>query len=280
MSNHGATGTVAKQSKADHYQEHYRSRMIAGFATKYIFTWHRRMLDFARRKIAGMSTADVLEVGAGWGFFAEACRQRHIAYSGLEMNACQAESLREQGYDVTASAIPPFPPGPPVDVIWMSHVLEHAANYTEARDMLTAIRSRLEPGGHLVVICPDLKSWKFEFWGVDWSHGFPTTLRRLRQIFDETGFKVVDARYHVASCTQPVLVWLLTRLFSLIPVAFLDFFFEKFLGRSFCYSFMGVFGWRQLLVIGQKPHEPNDPSAGPGPECCGALADRHPSLDA
>jgi hypothetical protein len=239
-------------SEAQHYSEYFETRQPAEAARGFIQSWHTRMLRSLQRLIPGLAQLRVLEVGAGWGYFARACRQRGIAYAGIELNAEQAARLREEGFDVVATSIPPFPTGAPVQLIYMSHVLEHATSYLHALEMLTAARERLDARGYVAVICPDLLSWKEEFWNGDWSHGFPTTLRRLEQIVAEAGFEIVDARHHTAGFTQPAAAFVATQLTHLIPVRALDMIFKPLTKRTLAYSFMTVFGWRQLLVVGRK----------------------------
>ena len=210
------------------------------------------MAQLAERHIGPLAGRSVLEVGAGWGFFGDACRALGATYEGLEMNADQAQRLRARGLNVAVGAIPPYPDGDPVDVIWMSHVLEHASSYLEAREFIAGALARLAPGGRLVVIAPDILSWRQEFWNVDWSHGFPTSLRRVSQLLEDCGYRVVAAEHHAGARTG-ISGAALALLFRLIPYRVLDRLALRLAGRPLAHSFMGVFGWRQILVIGE-PH--------------------------
>jgi hypothetical protein len=246
-------GEETNPARAGEYNEYFNTRVPSGAAVPLLRFWHRRMLRLAARLIPELPRLTVLEVGTGWGLFGDECASAGIAYQGLEMNAAQAASLRARGLEVVAGTIPPFPHGKPVQAIWMSHVLEHASSYREAREMLAAAHQRLDPGGYIVVIGPDILSSRGEFWNSDWSHGFPTSLRRLRELLLETGYQHVEVRHHVASIAQPFLCWLITNLFRLIPYRLLDVLLERITGRSLAYSFMTVFGWRQVFGIGRKP---------------------------
>ena len=171
------------------------------------------------------------------------------------MNKEQALDLSKLGYNITPATIPPIPPGPPAHVIWLSHVLEHAATYREAKEMLHACYDRLEPDGYVVIIAPDILHWKGEFWSVDWSHGFPTSLNRVEQLLHETKFTVHKSIHHTFTQTNPILAWGLSSLFRLLlPIYFLDFFSQKVFKRKLGQSFMGVFGLRQIFIIGRKQH--------------------------
>jgi SAM-dependent methyltransferase len=239
--------------RSAHYNEYFTVREPTSLGRRLQYWWHTAMLRIARRVIPGLDRKRVLEVGAGHGFFAEVCQKHEIAYAGLEMNAGAASKLRARGLHVTAATIPPFPVGESTDVVWMSHVLEHAPTFIAAREMLAGAYERLEAGGHLVVICPDLESWKEGFWSADWSHGFPTTLRRVKELVQECGFRVAYARHHTATVTNPFLMNLLTLVFSWIPVRFGDWVMRLLTGHDFCHSFMTLCGWRQVYVVGQKP---------------------------
>lgn len=234
------------------YREYFASRRPSRFGERVHRAWNRNLFSLASRFLPELAHSALLEVGPGLGFFGRVCLERGVRYSALEMNAAQAEVLKKSGFDAQAAAIPPFPPGPPVQVIWMSHVLEHAPSYRDAFGMVSGALARLSPGGHLVVIGPDVLSWRGEFWNCDWTHGFPTSLRRVQQLFGEAGFSIVAARHH-AFFVDGALAEVAAALARLIPYRLLDAVLERVTGRSFAYAFMVLFGWRQILVIGRKP---------------------------
>jgi hypothetical protein len=180
--------------------------------------------------------------------------KKKLTYFGLEMNVEQAKLLQQSGHDVLPATIPPIPAGEPVQVIWLSHVLEHASNYGEAKQMLVACHDRLDAGGYVTIIAPDIHHWKEEFWSVDWSHGFPTSLNRVEQLLSETGFTIHQAMHHTFTVTNPLGAWSISTLFRwFLPVNVLDYFFQKMTGRRFCHVFMSVYGLRQIYIIGKKP---------------------------
>ena len=169
------------------------------------------------------------------------------------MNQQLADELLNNGFNIICSAIPPFPDiNNKVDVIWMSHILEHARDYMHAREMLQSAYDKLEPNGYIVVITPDYISQGKYFFDIDWSHGYPVTLKRLNQILSDVGFKVAFSKHHVATITNEAISTLLYLLFKLIPVGLCDWLSYKLFKKTFCSSFMSMFGWRQVIVIGQK----------------------------
>ncbi len=226
------------------------------------------MLDRAEKVIPAMRGGALLELGPGLGTFGEICQSRGYSYSGVEMNEGQALRLRARGLEVIAGSIPPIPDGGPVQIIWMSHFLEHAATFLEARQMMEEAYRRLEEGGYVVIISPDCHSWKTHFYDVDWSHGYPTALKRTEQLLRETGFSIFYSRHHTATCFHPVGVFFLTGVFRLLPVNLLDGLVENFTGRPLVRAFMILLGWRQIFVVGRKtaslpkgkPAEPGSPT--------------------
>ena len=237
----------------DNYSEYFMNRKPSPFSEKSIRFWHKRMLMIAAKWIPALHTKSILEIGVGHGFFAEVCQQKQITYQGLEMNAEQADLLKASGHDIIAVMVPPIPAGEAVQVIWLSHILEHAPSYVIAKEMLLACHERLDPEGYVVIIAPDCLHWKERFWSCDWSHGFPTSLTRVEQLLHETNFSVHRSMYHTLSLTNPVAAWSISTFFRwCLPVEILDYFFQRYTGHRFCQAFMGVFGLRQIYLIGKK----------------------------
>jgi len=240
-----------------HYQEYFAGRQPSPFGLRVHRFWHSRMLDRAEKVIPGMRGWPLLELGPGLGTFGEICKSRGYSYSGVEMNESQALKLQAQGLDVVSGSIPPIPDGKPVRIIWMSHFLEHAATFLEARQMIEEVHRRLDPGGYAVVVSPDMIFWKERFYDVDWSHGYPTTRKRMEQLFLETGFEICYSGHHTAAVFKPLAVFVLTHFFRLIPVGLLDLFAEKIAGRPLFRAFMILLGWRQIFVVGKKWASPS-----------------------
>jgi hypothetical protein len=235
------------------YSEYFETRKPAAFSEKFLIWWHERMLKLALKFIPDLHKKRLLEIGAAHGFFAKACKKNQITYSGHEMNVEQASLLKKSGFDVTPAMIPPIPQGKPAQVIWMSHVLEHATTFAEARQMLLACHERLDENGYVVIIAPDIYHWKEEFWSLDWSHGFPTSIPRVQQLLHEAGFSVTKTMHHTMGVSNPFLAWLFSHTFRLfLPFNLINMISKKLNGRTFGYSFMSVFGWRQIYLIGHK----------------------------
>lgn len=236
----------------DQYSEFYNVRKTPEFAMPILSFWHKRMLKIAKKNIPDLFEKTILEIGPGLGSFAEICQKNKINYCGYEMNQAQAALLKEKGYNVNAAIVPPIPLGEPVEVIWLSHMLEHASSYPDARQILLSCFERLDPGGYVVIIGPDIHHWKTEFWDCDWSHGFPTSLNRVEELLNETGFSVHKSMHHTCTLTNSFFAWFLSIFFRLMPINFFDWIFYKLTKINLCHRFMHVFGLRQIYVIGKK----------------------------
>jgi hypothetical protein len=136
----------------------------------------------------------------------------------------------------------------------MSHVLEHSPSRLDARAMVDCVRRLLSDGGAVIVVSPDLLSWGDEFWNVDWSHGYPTTIRNLSQFLSDVGFSDIVARYHRNGSFSFVQRVLMATL-SLVPHRVIDRILtpdRHSLGDGMLYSWKAVFGWRQILIRARK----------------------------
>jgi hypothetical protein len=130
--------------------------------------------------------------------------------------------------------------------------LEHAPSWKDARAMVAACFDSLPIGGSICVVSPDISSWKSNFWEVDWSHGYPTSLNRVAQLLREVGFKDVRSLHHTFTVTQPLLRAVLDALLWFVPTGMIDFFSSWFVGKKYCFSLMTLLGWRQILCTGKK----------------------------
>ncbi|MDD5593440.1 MAG: methyltransferase domain-containing protein [Candidatus Margulisbacteria bacterium] len=234
------------------YSEYYLQRKSLPLAEKMIKGFHRRLLNLAMKKIPNLKQKSFFEVGVGWGHLAELCRADSIKFRGVELNQAQTDKLRSLGYDVDCAQVPPFPKGEGADVIWLSHLLEHMDGFTQARELLLAANEKLKAGGYIVIISPDINSWKEAFWEVDWSHGYPTSVQRISQLLGDTGFKIHYATTITTTLSASFLTLLLDLVYRLLPINLLDALSVRLTGKKLFFGYMATFGWRQAFVIGKK----------------------------
>ena len=205
----------------------------------------------------------ILEIGYGHGYFADVVCDRGWEYSCADISAPLVELGATNGHDVR------FPDGfghemeGEFDVLWLSHVLEHATNWESARGLVAGYLRFLKPGGLVAIVGPDYLSWKSQFWSGDFSHGFPTTRRNVNQLLRDVGLEGIGAKYHRAGSTN-LIVRALCAVLSLLPHGLLDHLVDRDrarLGEGFVYSWKTVFGWRQIMVWGRLEDDPG-PSMG------------------
>ncbi len=212
--------------------------------------WHGKLLDLAIKSCEHYPES-VSEIGPGHGYFAEHCRSRGMAYEFCDTSPAVFEKMNGLGFkghlgmlhDVSASLRR-------YDIIWMSHVLEHSPSWIDARQLIADARELLSLHGEIVVVSPDVLSWRREFWNVDWSHGYPTSVRNVSQLCSDVGLTNVNARHH-RNASSSILVRGIFTCLTLAPHRLLDRVLSPArhrLGDGFVYSWKAVFGWRQIMV--------------------------------
>ena len=220
----------------------------------FIKKWHGKLLTLALKDVNNTPTS-VLEIGPGHGFFAEHCRQAGIAYEFCDTSPAVVSRMNEQGFTGHLGLIQDVANNlGKYDMIWMSHVLEHSPTWLAAREMVVTSKELLSENGLLVVVGPDALSWKKEFWNVDWSHGYPTTIRNVSQLFNDVGLSRITAQHHRNGSLNPI-VRIVFALLSKIPHRLVDRILtpaRSKIGDGFMFSWKVIFGWRQILVKGHK----------------------------
>lgn len=219
-----------------------------------ISRWHYRLyVTLLRNRFSGL--VKVLEIGPGHGYFAEICVAEGHHYEFEDSSETVVQDLLGRNFVgrlINPQLIPSVPAN--IDVIWLSHVLEHCPSWFDARQMLEILSRRLAVGGEIVVIGPDALSWRHNFWNSDFSHGYPTTLRNVAQILDDVGLDITFASIHRGGYFQ------LSRrsvfaMLALLPHQVLDKLFRiKRFGVSdgLVTSWKTIFGWRQIAVSGKR----------------------------
>lgn len=222
---------------------------------KFISRWHARLLSLAIDEIA--RPVRVLEVGPGHGYFAEACRKSGIEYRYCDTSPSVHRKMSELGFEGYLGFVHDLPPSAETggfDLIWMSHVLEHSPTWTDARGMMDAARARLTDGGAVVVISPDVLTWRREFWNVDWSHGYPTSIRNVAQLMSDVGLVDIVAKHH-RNGSFSLFTRAVFAVISFVPHRLLDRLITPSrykIGDGMVYSWKVIFGWRQIFVLGRK----------------------------
>ena len=184
-----------------------------------------------------LKSADmVLDFGCGNGgilrYVAQQTREAH----GLEVNAAAVAMARAQNLTVFSS-LQDLPNEPRYDVIVSNHVLEHVRDVCGTLEQL---RTRLKPGGRLVVKLPidDHRTAYQRAWsGDDSDHHIQTwTPRLFANALFESGYEVDECRI-ITSAWHP----------KLFPLAKLG------LGKLAFWLLAVVKSRRQLFAVARNP---------------------------
>ena len=135
----------------------------------------------------------ILDIGPGDGLIAALATSANLPYVAVEGSTALTSMLRSRGLEVHEGYVPPLPVGVQgrFSTCYLLHVLEHMPDHGAASALFQQMRETLLPGGTFVIACPDAVRWGSDFYDCDYSHSFPLTRRRLRQIVVDHGFEVV-----------------------------------------------------------------------------------------
>lgn len=115
------------------------------------------------------SPGPLIEIGAGTGAFALACRDAGWQVSAIEMDERCCRFLRSEGVTAICSDEPvaQLQALGPARAIALWHVLEHVP---DPASLLAAIAARLQPRGVLALGVPNTGSLQFRLMGGRWPH--------------------------------------------------------------------------------------------------------------
>lgn len=198
--------------------------------------------------------SSVLEVGPGWGAFATLCREREIIYEFIDTSPAISELMIAEGFAGHCGATDDLQKIQ-ASTIWMSHVLEHSPTWSDARQTLSHLSEIAQEGTRFVIIGPDFLSWRAEFFNVDSTHGYPTTLRNTVQLVQDVGLRVVLAKHHRLTSSNLV-ARLVGCALLLVPWVAIDWFISRSGDRGrggFLYNFKINYLLRQICVVSVKP---------------------------
>ncbi len=205
---------ATRSSPTDTYRYYFEQRRPA-FVTRLLRRKHASLLHLATRD--STTIRSLLEVGVGEGFIAEAATAASLRYAGVESSRVGADRVRARGFQVEHATVPPFPAGTgPVDAIYASHVIEHLRGPAEVALLLEEARELLRPGGRVALVFPDARWMGIDFWDCDYTHQWPSTPRRVRQVAWDSGYSVT-ATYHCCLHLHGAAAFPLRLVYRLIP---------------------------------------------------------------
>jgi SAM-dependent methyltransferase len=204
-----------------------------------------------RRVSRRLPTRRFLEVGPGEGRVAELATRSGASYLAVEASPAGVGRLRAAGFAVLEAVVPPFPDGiGPFEAIYASHVIEHLAGPDEVRAFLVKAREHLTSGGGVALVFPDARFMGFDFWESDYTHRWPSTERRVRQVAVDAGLDVVDCTRVCLSATGRAarVLAALARLYPYWLLATLD-----PSRKEFWYRGRLLFSLDVLVILKAKP---------------------------
>jgi len=256
--NHEQQHKSARPGVKGFYESHGDTLWRSGFNDKVQMHVARSLLQSARLELD--SSTSVLEIGSGFGFVIRALRELGVTkYVGVE----PTESLRKglqvafQDLEFIDSRMPHLSENglasqQTFDVVIAVHVIEHAANPYEALEWVSDLVRCLTPGsGRLVLVTPDISSYRSLFWSIDYTHSCPFGVDSLPALMTDAGLVDVNCvRTRFGSSA------LFTRLVlsvarAVTPVSLLDNGTRAFLGRPLGMGLASAALLNNLVGIGR-----------------------------
>lgn len=211
-----------------------------------------------------INTYHLLEVGTGSGRLARQLlgTNQNLIYTGIEptstLRNATAENLLE--FESRANLIDSSLPelenvqNDSFDGCLMFHLLEHATDQIQAHRWLSSIIQKLKPGGRVIIVCPNHFDYRSYFYDVDWSHGYPTTTRRIELLGRDAGFNSLEATDLRANSDNLFIRGILWLFSKIIPTGLVNHLGRKIFGVQ--YLGLGVQSalfWRNSWVVLERP---------------------------
>jgi dolichol-phosphate mannosyltransferase len=135
-------------------------------------------------------TDTVLDLGCGYGEFLN--HVRALRRIGVDLNPDTARFL-DPGVEFHqhSTCELPFLADATVDLVFTSNLLEHLPDKAHVEAMPREMFRVLTPGGHAVLMGPNLRLLPGEYWDF-WDHVVPITDRSLVEVLGSLGFEIVD----------------------------------------------------------------------------------------
>jgi len=150
----------------------------------------RRILSiFIKKTSSDVNRFNCLEIGSGIGRGGLAAKKLGFrSYTGVEPTTALREHCQSEfNFNVLDYSLPDLTGlnSESFDLCFSIHVLEHATSYADARLWVEEMLRVTKKGGYCLIAAPDINDYGSYFWDSDWSHGFPTSPRRVSQMLSD-----------------------------------------------------------------------------------------------
>lgn len=160
------------------------------------YTWMQQAarFTFTRLQQHALHARTIVEIGPGRGIFMKTCLDHGLAYTAVDINPGLLQAL--DGQPAICANAPTLGLSDQIcDVVVASHVFEHMADIHQARAFLNELIRILRPNGIIILTTPDLLWYESYFWDCDYTHNFPTSARRLQQMFLDHNLGICSLEY-------------------------------------------------------------------------------------
>ncbi len=157
---------------------------------------NQRQLAIIQPFLPGTDCA-ILEIGPGTGELTRLFLQLgYRNYTVVEPNTKLRRHLAGMGVGTRNYMIPHLDEeDDSYDLIVLFHVFEHLDGVQEVGAFMSEARRVLRTGGLLCIASPDYLHCGQDFFNVDYTHSNITTLRRISQLFHDSGFQISKCAY-------------------------------------------------------------------------------------
>jgi SAM-dependent methyltransferase len=187
-------------SQPDTFYKSFSEKKLTTYGSGRRGKIERHRLELLHRFAKAPGT--MFEIGPGHGSLAEQAVAAGWDYTAVETSPILIDVLRKKNLKVIEAWTPPMPMADgSADVVYADQVLEHMSGIDAARQFTSEALRSLKPGGVFFVVVPDYLKERTFFWDVDYTHNFVTTERRVRQLFNDSGFDVLHVERSIGVAT-------------------------------------------------------------------------------
>lgn len=165
------------------YGDHYAFQAPTELGKKSKLLLNSRFLARLTDQCDTANSRRILEIGAGHGFFAQACIDAGHEFHAVEPNPRMCEWLAARDYSVKQATCPPIPhASDQFDVVYAGYVLEFLHDPNVAFEFVAECKRVLKPRGIVGFVSSNYLAMGKEFWNVSYMTNFATTEKRVRHL--------------------------------------------------------------------------------------------------